>query len=121
MPSKKGIDGIEIILNDYSDEVRDAVKTVIVDVTENAAKKLRSAGSFGGKKYRKSWKSMVEKTRVGVSGTVYNEKYYRLTHLLEYGHAKRKGGRTRAFPHIAEVNSWAQTEAQKKIEEAVKG
>lgn len=121
MPDKKGIDGIHIILNDYKDEVREAVEKEIAAVTEGAAKKLRSAGSFGGKKYRKSWRSTVEKTRVGISGVTYNEKYYRLTHLLEYGHAKRKGGRTRAFPHIAEVNSWAQTEAQKKIEEAIKG
>ena len=120
MPSKD-VDGIKLILGDYADEVRDAVEKTITDVIGEAAKKLRSAGSFRGKKYRRSWRSTVELTRTGISGTTYNEKHYRLTHLLEYGHAKRKGGRTRAFPHIAEINAWAQTEAQKKIEEAIKG
>lgn len=46
----------------------------------------------------------------------YNAKHYRLTHLLEFGHAKQNGGRTRAFPHIAEVNDWAQEEVEKRME-----
>lgn len=37
------------------------------------------------------------------SGTYFGyklkNKKYRITHLLEHGHAKRGGGRTRAFPH----------------------
>lgn len=41
---------------------------------------------------------------------------YRLTHLLENGHAKVNGGRTRAFPHI----KYGEELAKKRMEELTK-
>lgn len=47
-------------------------------------------------------------------------KEYRLTHLLEKGHATRNGGRTRAFPHIKYGDEYAKSELPKRIKEAIR-
>lgn len=45
---------------------------------------------------------------------------YRLTHLLEYGHAKRNGGRTRAFPHVEKNEQKAKEAFEQRVEEVIK-
>lgn len=45
---------------------------------------------------------------------------YSLTHLLEYGHAKVNGGRTRAFPHIKYGEEIAETNLINYLKEGIK-
>lgn len=105
------------ILTDYTDEVMKASEKALEKVGEEAAEELHSAGTFNGKKYRRSWKSEIEKKRTYSSVKVYNAKYYRLTHLLENGHKKvgSKGGFVEARVHIAPVNDKAQERAVEEI------
>lgn len=42
---------------------------------------------------------------------------YRLTHLLEHGHALKGGGRARAFPHII----YGEQLAEKRLQELIEG
>ncbi|MCH4205188.1 MAG: hypothetical protein LKF53_02190 [Solobacterium sp.] len=110
---------IKDLLSEYSDDVKKTIDESVDDVAKEATQKLKSKNSGAGiwKKYPKTWKSNLEKGRITVTAHVYNSKNYRLTHLLEFGHAKANGGRTRAFPHIAEVNDWAQEEVERTIKE----
>lgn len=48
--------------------------------------------------------------------TVYSKDYYRLTHILEFGHAKRNGGRVPAQSHIAS----AEEKSVEKLEEEIR-
>ena len=108
------------ILEEYASGAEDAINEVIPKVAKDAAKQLRNISPKDTGDYAKGWKVKTEKTRLGVSGVVYNKDYPGLVHLLEFGHAKRNGGRTRAFPHVAPVNEWAEKEVVQRIEEALK-
>lgn len=84
----------------------------------------RSSGKPSMEKhYASQWAMRKEITRFSFEGLIYNkDPTYRLTHLLEYGHAKRGGGRTAAIPHIAPVEEelikQAVNAAKKAVEKA---
>lgn len=68
-------------------------------------KDLKKGGGFGGTgEYNSSWARKITKKRLYATVLIYNKEHGQLTHLLEFGHAKTNGGRTRAFPHIAPIN-----------------
>ena len=98
-------------VNAILEQFKETTETALKDATDMAVKdivtqlKEKSPKQPGGGEYAKSWAAtpnQVKKGEAGYGRIVYNKKHYRLTHLLEYGHAKvgRKGGRTKAIPHI---------------------
>ena len=93
------------ILQTYGAGVADAVEETSKIVAKDVAKQLRKAGDFnGGKEYRRGW-DVHGKRVVGLGGlyTVYNKTKPGLSHLLEFGHVKANGGRTRAFNFIQPI------------------
>lgn len=106
------------LLDEYGDAVSAAMAEVLPNVAKEAKTKIRGGSPSRTGKYKKSWRSKVETNRLEVGAVVYAEAPgYRLAHLLEYGHAKRGGGRTKAIEHIKPVEEWAVTEAEKRIVE----
>lgn len=72
--------------------------------------------------YRRNWTYRVDKERGRIDLTVYVKgRNYRLTHLLEYGHASKGGGRAKAIPHISIVNEQAEKKVDKLLEEIANG
>ena len=108
---------INQLLTDYQGDVEKVVTASITEVAKETTKVMKTAGTFGGTgKFKKSWSVKIEKKRLYTEATVYNKKPG-LTHLLEFGHVKQNGGRTKEFNFIAPVNDKVQTEVVKKIEE----
>lgn len=103
---------VNAILADYKGVVDEQVEYATQKVAEETAANVTAninTTDMKGKKYRKSIRTKKLTEKDGhYSSTVYaRPPYYRITHLLEHGHATRNGGRTRAFPHWAEAEQEA--------------
>ena len=117
-------------LNEWaSTELKEAANESFEETAKEAAKMLKSSGQpyndITGA-YRKDWTSGLRNGRTSqISGlkrfSVYNKENYQLTHLLEYGHQSRNGGRVREFSHIATVNEQVGEMAAIKLERKLGG
>lgn len=86
----------ELTTEGMKEAVQKAGKTVQKEIKGNAPKRTGA--------YSKSWtvKKTGESSR-SLQVTVHSRNRYQLAHLLEFGHAKRGGGRVAAQPHIADA------------------
>ena len=108
-------------LEEYCDFTAEEVKAIVSEVGENVKKEIMEKAPVDTGAYRKSWRVSKEKeTATSLSVVVHSEKHYRLTHLLEKGHAKRGGGRVAARVHIAPAEASAEKQLMEKIERSLK-
>lgn len=107
---------VDDILQNYTAGARTVLDESIKETSKEAVKKVKKASPVRTGEYKKSWKAQQNTSRLRSGATVYAKApKYRLTHLLEKGHAKRGGGRVKAIPHIAPVNEWAQNDAVERF------
>lgn len=113
---------LEQVLNEYSAEVRTVLEESVDEQTNETVRELKQTSPKRKGKYARGWKKQENRTVSGKSVTVYNGKHYRLTHLLEFGHAKRGGtGRTTAHPHIGPAEENAKTGFERKVRDKLEG
>ena len=103
----------KLATDDLKADVEKAAKTVKSEIESTAPRRTG--------KYAKSWASKKTKeTSDSIQYTVHSKNRYRLTHLLENGHAKRGGGRVRAIPHIAPAEAKGSEQLVRDIERDLK-
>ena len=93
-------------LETYSREVVDGMNAVGEQVTSEGLAALKSSSPRQTGAYAKGWR--LSKSTFYLAPTrfvLHNATRYRLTHLLEHGHATRSGGRTQARPHVGPVEA----------------
>ena len=89
-------------LEEYNKLSAETVKKAVDKAGKTVRDQIKGSAPVRTGKYARSWTSRKTKeTATALQVTVYSPSRYMLAHLLEHGHAKRNGGRTRAFPHIA--------------------
>ena len=109
-------------LTEYADLATDELKAAVRKAGTNVKKDIKANAPKKSGAYSKSWTVKTTKeTSNSLELTVCSPKKYQLAHLLEFGHAKRGGGRTKAQPHIKPAEESAIQELENTIHKALGG
>ena len=108
-------------LAEYSQDVVERVNASSERIGKEAVKRLKQTSPKRYGKYAKSWTMKTEKLFGQPHTRIIHAKapHYRLTHLLEHGHAKRGGGRVEGKPHIRPAEEMVIQEFVQEVEEAI--
>ena len=108
-------------LQEYADLATDDMKAAVKKVGNEAKKDVQDGAPVKSGRYKKSWTVKTTKENSNsLEVTVHSKNRYQIAHLIEFGHAKRGGGRTRAFPHIAPAEQKAAELLEKEVEAALR-
>lgn len=108
----------------YSDEVTEGINKAVNVVAKECNEEIKNHITFKQPtgKYVKAFAiKTTTDSRYNKSKTWHVKgPYYRLTHILEKGHAKVGGGRTKAYPHIQYGEELALKRLPELCEEVIK-
>ena len=108
-------------LQEYADLATEDLKKAVKKAGDEAKKDIQANAPVKTGAYKKSWTvKTTRETSNAMEVVVHSRNRYQLAHLLEFGHAKRGGGRTRAFPHIAPAEQRAAEILEREVEAALK-
>lgn len=95
-------DAITDAVRQYTEDVSEAIEQEVDATANEVLKEVKTNHPYRDRtgEYTKGFKA-TKQDRPGVTRrVVWNKKHYRRVHLLEFGHAKRGGGRVPAYPHL---------------------
>lgn len=108
-------------LENYADTTTEGMKAAVKKAGTTVRDGIKSTAPKRTGAYSKSWSvKNTKESSHAFEVTVYSRNRYQLAHLLEFGHAKRGGGRVSARPHIAAAEEAGIQQLEKEIERCIK-
>lgn len=125
MGTKVSIDGLADAvmqgLNEYQALTNEGVKAAVKKAGDTVKKQIQASAPKRTGAYGRNW--TVKTTRESshaLEATVHSRNRYQLAHLLEFGHAKRGGGRVSGRAHIAPAEEAGIEQLEKDIERCIR-
>lgn len=119
-------------LNEYHEDINEDVRNTATEISKEAKAELERISPVseedvilkGGEvhpkgQYAKGWTISTQTAKNVHSKKIWNRTDYRLTHLLEFGHATRNGGRTKAIPHVRPTEKKYLQKFEKELEKEI--
>lgn len=108
-------------LDDYAKLVTEDMKKAVKKAGTSVKKEIQANAPKDSGAYAKSWsvKNMKENSHA-LELTVYSRNRYQLAHLLEFGHARRGGGRIPGRAHIAPAEEAGVKQLEAEIERCIR-
>lgn len=118
-------DSILKVLSEYKENIDEEVKETANKIAKEAKEDLMNDSPRSKKersqKYYKGW---AIKKKINKNGkyvlAIWNKTNYRLTHLLEFGHNVKNGGKVKAVPHIRKVEEKMSKEFGEELKKKIR-
>lgn len=109
-------------VREYADTATEEVKQAVTETGDTVRDEIRQNAPKDTGRYAQSWTvKKTKETSQSLTVTVHSKDHYQLAHLLEFGHAKRGGGRVAAQPHIAQAEEHGIEQLEEKLRKALEG
>ena len=109
-------------VQEYADTAVEEVKQAVMETGNEVRDEIQQNAPKNTGAYARSWAVKKNKeTSQSLIVTVHSRNHYQLAHLLEFGHAKRAGGRVAAQPHIAQAEEHGIEQLEEKLRKALEG
>lgn len=107
-------------LTEYADLATEDMKKAVKKAGATVRKEIQANAPKDTGDYAKSWSvKNVRETANAMEVVVHSRNRYQLAHLLEFGHAKRGGGRVPGKAHIAPAEEKGIRELEQEIQKAL--
>lgn len=116
-------DYLELYVEDIGEATEETANQIGKEAKDELKDVSRSKFKLHGRDtpYYSGWAvKKARKNKSYYSVKVWNKTNYQLTHLLEFGHATRNGGRTNPIPHIRPVEEKYKKEFEKRLKEKIR-
>lgn len=87
-------------IQEYTEDVSEAIEQKVDEVADQVLEEVKRTAPKRTGKYRRGFTKTNRNELGRVRRFIWNRRRYMLVHLLEFGFAKRGGGRVAGRPHL---------------------